>query len=364
MEKVRRLLPLLIGGCALSVLHVAQAQSALLQGDQGLPGDSGPLTCDGIDCTVNQGLVILGELNVVDGELNGDLDVVGSTLVDSLVSDELSVSETSLMTGCPRGYTLAFSGICEKEVSPGIYDEVVPVGDFWVDRYEASIWETADCGGTPYGQNSGDMDLAGFLDTGNWNVPLYACSVADVDPSAYMTWYQAQQACALSGKTLCANAQWQAAVAGTAVTGCNEGYVCDGLGIWTTGSLDCGGCESHWGAFDMVGNLWEWVSTWLGHPGNNGEVNLFNSEYGEDGYWSGGPTSENMPSVLDDGTWRAQSSGIVGNGDTVGEPFGPAAALRGGQYTSEDDAGHFSFHAGYGPSSSHQYWGTRCCINR
>ena len=43
----------------------------------------------------------------------------------------------------------------------------------------------------------------------------YAVSVAGVLPSTCLTWFQAEQACRLSGKRLITNQEWQAAAAGT-----------------------------------------------------------------------------------------------------------------------------------------------------
>ena len=73
-----------------------------------------------------------------------------------------------------------------------------------------------------------------------------------VEPRASITWFQAQQALANSGKRLPTNAQWQMAVAGTPdSTACNVG----GSAAQKTGANP--GCRSDWGANDMVGNLWE-----------------------------------------------------------------------------------------------------------
>ena len=53
---------------------------------------------------------------------------------------------------------------------------------------------------------------------------IYAVSLPSVTSSAYITWFQAQQACKNAAKRLPSNAEWQAAVAGTpdpGPTGCN-----------------------------------------------------------------------------------------------------------------------------------------------
>ena len=76
-------------------------------------------------------------------------------------------------------------------------DEMVKVGDFWLDRYEASAWARADCSGVQFGVSEPDYP-SGFPSNGNASQRVYACSVADVTPSASLTWFQAVQACAAS----------------------------------------------------------------------------------------------------------------------------------------------------------------------
>ena len=137
-------------------------------------------------------------------------------------------------------------------------DIMVKVGPLCIDKYEASVWSRPDGTGTQYGTHSkGDDFPETFPDTGNWIVPLYAVSKAGVMPSGDITWFQAQQACALSGKRLLTNAEWQKAAAGTP-----DGAPCI---VSTSGPRVTGtpGCVSKWGTFDMTGNLAEWVTDWM-----------------------------------------------------------------------------------------------------
>lgn len=70
---------------------------------------------------------------------------------------------------------------------------------------------------------------------------IYARSVPNVEPAAHITWFQAQQALANSGKPLPTNAEWQMAVAGAPESACNV----------STGSVSntgvFGNCVSDWG---------------------------------------------------------------------------------------------------------------------
>ena len=136
-------------------------------------------------------------------------------------------------------------------------DVMVKVGPLCVDKYEASVWSNADGTGTQYGASSDNYPLS-FPDTGNWTTQLYAVSRAGVTPSASITWFQAQQACALSGKRLLTNAEWQMAAAGTPDSAnCN---------VSTAAAANTGAnasCVSNYQVNDMVGNVWEWVADWM-----------------------------------------------------------------------------------------------------
>ena len=167
----------------------------------------------------------------------------------------------------------------------------VQVGDACIDRYESSIWQipsgnTALVRRAQLGRASlADLTNGGatqvspastcspafpptFDATGNWTSLLFAVSVAGVEPTSCVTWFQAEQACALSGKRLLTNQEWQRAAAGTPDPGTDDGGTdCNigGLGMpANTGSR--AKCASNWGAFDMVGNVEEWVADWTAQP--------------------------------------------------------------------------------------------------
>src|SRR5207245_9976635 len=87
---------------------------------------------------------------------------------------------------------------------------------------------------------------------------------ADGKPSANITWFQAEQALANSGKRLPSNAEWQQAAAGTPDQGASPGP--QDCNVNSSGPVATGSrlnCVSAWGANDMVGNLDEWVADWV-----------------------------------------------------------------------------------------------------
>ncbi len=221
--------------------------------------------------------------------------------------------------------------------------DAVPVGATCVDKYEASVWETtdetiiveikegkiksaADLAGkaTQRGDVSDDYDAAGCPDTGNGCTDAYAVSIPGVTPSSFITWFQAAAACRNAGKRLLTNAEWQVAALGTPDD--NTCIVTGGV----TGVTGTDGCLSDVGAFDMVGNLEEWVADWV-------------------------PRSEPC-----NGSWGTFSddfqclSGAVTGGK-------PAALIRGGGHSGPGpNNGVFSVHGDFEVSVELSVFGFRC----
>ncbi len=311
---------LLRGVVAIAIMAISafagdtEAQTYILQGEG--------LDCDGTNCALPAGNNL-----VVDGQVIADEpDCPGGYVRDGSVTDYI---------------------LCEKTLAGGT-DRMVKVGDFWIDKYEMSAWASADCTGNQYGE-SGESDWA-MHDNGNWIVSQesYACSVTGVSPSRYMTWFQAQQSCELSGKSMCTNAQWQAAAAGTHDPGSAEtGNQCriavtnsapraTGLAGASPGGADS--CMSMWGVEDMIGNLWEWTSDWWGQGADSMSENQ-DGAFGGDGAWNVDP---------------AQSQGSYAT-------YFPATALRGGAWNTGSTAGVFALYMVHGPAYSATSIGARCC---
>jgi formylglycine-generating enzyme required for sulfatase activity len=237
--------------------------------------------------------------------------------------------------------------------------DAVKAGSVCMDKYEASVWEVptvnpagnsnaglirkiqngtaklTDLGAGGATQISPSMSCspafpATFPENGQWTQPLYAVSIPGVRPTACVTWLQAQQACGNSRKRLPTNAEWQLAVAGTPDPGPDNGTTdCNSVAAFdasNTGSRS--GCMSRWGAFDMVGNVWEWVADWV-------------------------PLSSTC------GSWGGFSN------DTqcfagAATASGPGALARGGSFAGSSGAGPLALHGDVQPSYADAFLGFRC----
>jgi len=100
-----------------------------------------------------------------------------------------SAASTGAIKDCPAGYTRDKTAtgfiLCKKGK-----DELVKVGDSWVDRYESSIVDAStfnggkcDGSGKQFGVGTTDDFPTTFPDIAQATTPLYACSRAGSTPS-------------------------------------------------------------------------------------------------------------------------------------------------------------------------------------
>jgi hypothetical protein len=235
-------------------------------------------------------------------------------------------------------------------------DSVVS-GTVCMDKYEASVWrvpnptttnkslvkkiqqgkakatDLATGGAVQLGIGFTD-DYAPCADSGqNCSDDIYAVSLPGVPPSANLTWFQSQAACENALKRLPSNAEWQASVAGTPDPGPDNGTTdCNTSSAFkavSTGSRSA--CVSSRGAFDMVGNLYEWVADWVPRSTACGT-------------WSGdvSPTGDDQ---------------CISGAATTGEP---GALLRGGSFNFGTNDGPLAVDGSEEPSDSLDCIGFRC----
>ena len=214
---------------------------------------------------------------------------------------------------------------------------MVPVGPICVDTYEATVWsKPPKSDGTPRGTQFGVTgdDYPCSFNGNDCTGVIYAVSLPGRTPSSFINWFQAQQACLNVGKRLLTNAEWQGAAAGTPDTGgaddgsmtCNT----DGLepGVSLTGSRE--NCVSNFGAFDMVGNLFEMVADWIQgstFPWKPTTSGTAGPDFGDDFMNGINPAFEQRP----------------------GSTNFPAMLVRGGRFNGGTGTGVFALNARFSP---------------
>jgi len=233
--------------------------------------------------------------------------------------------------------------------------DAVQAGTACLDRYEASVWRVPNpnttngplvrkiqfgvarlfdlvSGGARQLGVAGD-DYAPCTDDGQSCAgDIYAVSLPSLFPSANITWFQAQEACASSGKRLPTSAEWQLGADGTPDPGPDDGATdCNSASNFVSGTGSRNACISARGAFDMAGNLEEWVADW---------APLSTTCTG----WGG---------VSDDRMCLAGASTDVG---------GPGALTRGGSFVDGTGAGPLAVVAGRRPSVTFSFVGFRCAV--
>ena len=281
-----------------------------------------------------------------------DLATAIDNLEKKVTSQAAEITKLKTEPDCPPGYTKDTTAPSSIVVCKKGSDELVKVGDFWVDRYEMSIvdattYSSGSCngaGGTQYGAGTSDNYPTSFPDSAKVTGAasrLYACSRSGTVPSRMMTWFQAAAACTFAGKHLCTNGEWQAAAFGTP----DDSVSCN---ISTSAAEKAGsrtGCVSQSGAYDMVGNLWEWVDWW--------------GQAGKSWMTSDGQKATPWPSSEYGGDATYNINGRAANTSWVNGS--PAAALRGGYWNNGTGAGVFALSLNHGPSPWSTSHGARCC---
>lgn len=261
------------------------------------------------------------------------------------LNDRLTALETPATDpDCPPGYTRSSSAPTGVVLCNRGRDEMVRVGSgaelFWIDRYEASLWTSADATGSVFGDATNNYPTTTFPPDGTYSTPLFAVSVTDTQPSRFLTWFQADAACRASGKRLPTNTEWT-----TAARRVSAGCVTSGSApVAGSGTAAASGtCASAWGAQHMVGNVWEWTEEWQMQLGTMGAALT---------PWPAGFSSDSTVNLT-----GAPRTGAAATAEGL-----PAGVRRGGAYDSGANAGRLAYAVDNAPSFGEATAGVRCVI--
>jgi formylglycine-generating enzyme required for sulfatase activity len=228
--------------------------------------------------------------------------------------------------------------------------DAVVAGRTCVDTYEASVWLTTDAtviekiragtvtlaelqAGAIRKGASGDDYGPECPENGNDCQLEFAVSLAGVTPSRFLTWFQAVAACRNAGKRLLSNAEWQAAALGTPDPG-NAPESTNDCNTKSEGPDMTGeraNCVSNVGAFDLVGNVFEWVADWVPRSTGCGSWGTFSDD------------------------WQCLAGAAAPSPTTQ-----PGALLRGGLFADGTKAGVFAVVGVNQPSHAGSGVGFRC----
>lgn len=238
-------------------------------------------------------------------------------------------------------------------------------GTICIDTYEASVWQVpstntalikkiklgtvtlSDLQGasaTQLGLADGDLATAGCAASGNDCTNFYAVSIASVTPASLINWFQAVAVARNSGKRLPTNQEWQAAALGTPdpSSGTDDGSTeCN---ISTAGAAIATGrrsaCVSNVGAFDMVGNVAEWVADWIVSSIKGKCTDSSNELFSEDlncltgNNQSGGSGSSSNDVTVESGTNALYRGGAASGSASAG---GSASGTKAGVFFVDHD---------------------------
>jgi len=216
-------------------------------------------------------------------------------------------------------------------------------GGFCIDKFEASAG------------NSCPVEKVSNQSDSRQNMASASCkpvSVEGVTPWIYISQTQAREACARAGKRLPTNKEWLSASLGTPDKGSSwDSTDCQVAENWEkqpglTGSGEK--CVSSFGAFDMIGNIWEWTDETINNGELNGEIlpaQGFVYEANDNGI-AMNTGSDGSDNYNNDYFW-IKNSGVRG-------------VARGGFYSNKDQAGIYSAYLVSKPSYVGVGIGFRC----
>jgi len=253
---------------------------------------------------------------------------VALTTVGIKASDSLFGAKGQVKSLCPDGMVFV----------PGSN------GGFCLDKYEDSAGT-----GCQLSDPSNEQDSKNNIDNPN----CQAVSVAGAVPWRNLTQIQAINLCAKAGKHLPTSEEWFAGSVGTpdknSLWGLDD---CQVNNNWSqqpglTGSGK--NCVSYAGAYDMIGNVWEWVAGAVKNGKYQSDV-LPDEGYIKGADFSGIPTDTN----------QNQPDSKYNNDYLWIKNIGSRGIARGGYWSNGDQAGQYSAYIVTLPSDIGPGMGFRC----
>ena len=269
----------------------------------------------------------------------GVLVVLFATTLTTLAihaSDTFTIPGTSLFAGVGASAQAAH---CSPEMT------YVPQagGGYCIDTYEVSTGDHCVFA-HPANESETAADMRDSL--------CAAVSVKAKQPWVNVPFQDALAICAKSGKRLPTNKEWYRAALGTPDAVRDDGGSdCALARTGQTGADNTGAntkCISSYGAYDMVGNVWEWVDGSVEHGTYEGKT-LPNQGYVSGADVDGVPTESATDTVS-----------AFGNDYLYIEKNGIRGMMRGGFWSLKEKAGIFTVNATIPTSFSGSALGFRC----
>ena len=277
-------------------------------------------------------------INLKKRKIIGKREIIVMVLAVVLTSVGIKASDSFLE---PKESDLTLSdGKCPM----GMVFVNTPTGGFCIDKYEVASGD-----GCPYANPVNQKESRLNLDY----IDCKPKSESGNLPWRFISQNQAAIACAKAGKRLPTNKEWLAAALGT--PDIEKGWSKDDCNVASNWDYAPGfggqgsKCKSAYGAYDMIGNVWEWVDG-TAHNGVYEDKILPESGYVE------GVDSEALPSATNlnagdenyyyDYFW-IKNKGVRG-------------MARGGYWNNNTDAGQYALYVVSEPSFAGTGVGFRC----